>query len=1071
MDMNSNMDALDDTLSLPEISFDDFLDSSPVKKNGKTADDEDSLEYESKSLEDDSLNTPGPKKTRIVTKALNTNYVTSKSIPMRSNPVKAGGSNQLTSYAKNGASGSGGNTSAPILLNSKNVLPKMATQITNSSIKITPKATTSSSAAGGSGGVVSAIGSGIAMGGKTAVRTSTRQLIYIQKSTTSSAAATNTSKAAGNVISGKQQTSINANTNSGNMGASSSANANKPVTIQVVRNSDGSFVPLKTSTAVAGVKNATLTLSPTALAGRKIVTTSGGQMFIKSGSTTTGVVNPNATAMKTLIKPVTASSSLNTEGGSKSKTIVVQTTGGGGGDSLPKSKAIFVQSNTGKQILVSNTNLVKLSPKPQTTTSTSSGLASTSSQAGAAGGGGQLQTIQVAGKQGVQYVRVVPTSSTSKTGVSQAIKTVTVSSATATSMAGATKMVTAIATTSSTTPTMVTSSSAPVKILNNLPQKFTVVQKGGGTKVVLTQKRDANGIEFAPVASKVQKTMVTLPILKSISEKTTANEAIKTSHNTTTNTINAQTSATSQPTLMRKHKISEINTEIKRITSSADKEDNGPPDIKKPTPNSRLVVISSHNAPTILNSGVQQQARLKTVANSGSLNTSSGGSVTLVQGTKTFVATSANSSSSATSMSTTTAPGNKLFTILKPSGQQNSAKLYSVLKTSNVTTTITPSQTTMTTSGEAQKFNLNKQALLQQQQKMFHQKQLQKSKTASGTSPTSTAIVVKSSSSSSSYYPIKIKEEPLEFPDNSTTATDKCISSPSSSSLLAPSTSTSTSIALQPLSMVPTELQDDPNKIDLVAGVRRKHCNCSKSQCLKLYCDCFANGEFCQDCTCKDCFNNLENEDERQRAIRSCLERNPSAFKPKITSSSDQGDMRLHNKGCNCKRSGCLKNYCECYEAKIPCSSNCKCVGCRNVEDRPDLDLDPVDPKLMATMANVSANAANQKRGYDKTQNVFIKTEKYGKDGIKSEAGIESGMDPQSNKDVLMVAEQPQCNFITQEVVDATIQCMVTQADECEKNGLPAYQMEKMVMEELGRCLVEIIDFSIRNTDTSYTQD
>ncbi len=27
-------------------------------------------------------------------------------------------------------------------------------------------------------------------------------------------------------------------------------------------------------------------------------------------------------------------------------------------------------------------------------------------------------------------------------------------------------------------------------------------------------------------------------------------------------------------------------------------------------------------------------------------------------------------------------------------------------------------------------------------------------------------------------------------------------------------------------------------------GVRpRKPCNCTKSQCLKLYCDCFANGE------------------------------------------------------------------------------------------------------------------------------------------------------------------------------------------------------------------------------------
>ena len=62
----------------------------------------------------------------------------------------------------------------------------------------------------------------------------------------------------------------------------------------------------------------------------------------------------------------------------------------------------------------------------------------------------------------------------------------------------------------------------------------------------------------------------------------------------------------------------------------------------------------------------------------------------------------------------------------------------------------------------------------------------------------------------------------------------------------------------------------------------RKPCNCTKSMCLKLYCDCFANGEFCKDCNCKDCRNNLENEAERTRAVKLSLERNPNAFKPKI---------------------------------------------------------------------------------------------------------------------------------------------------------------------------------------------
>ena len=116
---------------------------------------------------------------------------------------------------------------------------------------------------------------------------------------------------------------------------------------------------------------------------------------------------------------------------------------------------------------------------------------------------------------------------------------------------------------------------------------------------------------------------------------------------------------------------------------------------------------------------------------------------------------------------------------------------------------------------------------------------------------------------------------------------------------------------------------------------RRKPCNCTRSQCLKLYCDCFANGEFCNNCNCVSCCNNLEHEETRQRAIRLCLDRNPNAFHPKIGQNTHQGGdgERKHTKGCCCKRSGCLKNYCECYEAKILCSDRCKCIGCKNFEE------------------------------------------------------------------------------------------------------------------------------------------
>jgi protein lin-54 len=65
-------------------------------------------------------------------------------------------------------------------------------------------------------------------------------------------------------------------------------------------------------------------------------------------------------------------------------------------------------------------------------------------------------------------------------------------------------------------------------------------------------------------------------------------------------------------------------------------------------------------------------------------------------------------------------------------------------------------------------------------------------------------------------------------------------------------------------------------------GKRNICCNCKKSHCLKLYCDCFSRGFVCEGCNCINCKNNVPNHPDRLKIMELMKAKRSDIFMPKI---------------------------------------------------------------------------------------------------------------------------------------------------------------------------------------------
>jgi len=128
-------------------------------------------------------------------------------------------------------------------------------------------------------------------------------------------------------------------------------------------------------------------------------------------------------------------------------------------------------------------------------------------------------------------------------------------------------------------------------------------------------------------------------------------------------------------------------------------------------------------------------------------------------------------------------------------------------------------------------------------------------------------------------------------------------------------------------------------------GKKQSRCNCKHSECQKDYCECFRSGGFCgSHCKCQSCKNT-----PIEKVTRGSLPRAEGLAvvkKPAMVRDSghklvlriepfEQPVQKLPGEiKCNCKKSMCVKKYCDCFSSGAFCTASCNCTQCANPRKR-----------------------------------------------------------------------------------------------------------------------------------------
>jgi len=107
------------------------------------------------------------------------------------------------------------------------------------------------------------------------------------------------------------------------------------------------------------------------------------------------------------------------------------------------------------------------------------------------------------------------------------------------------------------------------------------------------------------------------------------------------------------------------------------------------------------------------------------------------------------------------------------------------------------------------------------------------------------------------------------------------------------------------------------------------------------------------------------------------------------------------------------------------------------------------DPDQGLTISSKDSNNAGDASSFPRKNN---------ESSLKSRINPLSSVSGNSFKPVSGV-RQP-FNFVTNEVVEATCQCLLAQAEQAESSGKEEVEIEGLIIEEFGRCLGQIIEMA-----------